>query len=175
MRTGKKRGARLNETVKKLWANRWVEVAARWFLGLTFIYASYDKIISPGLFAHIINDYNLFPGFSINLIAIILPHVELFCGLALVLGIYPRSAALILIGMLTGFIIALSINLFRGHEFECGCFTLAESVEKSSTTWWIIRDIIYVVAGLQVIFYDEPRKWCLRQTGSILHNLNRSS
>ena len=107
--------------LKSLLSNNRLELIARWFLGIIFIYASYHKIIAPDHFAKIIYGYYLFPDFFINLIAIILPFLELFSGLALLLGIYPRSAALIINGMLLVFIIALSINLIRGQEFDCGC------------------------------------------------------
>lgn len=103
----------------------------------------------------------------INFIAIILPFVELFSGLALILGIYPRSAALIVNGMLLGFMIALSINFIRGHEFDCGCFSLGNPEDKGP--WWemLFRDIIYFLLGLHVLFYNRLRRWCIRQSGSI--------
>ena len=68
-------------------------MAFRWILGITFIYASYYKILSPTDFAKMVYGYNLFPEVLINLIAIVLPFVELISGLCLLLGIYPRSAA----------------------------------------------------------------------------------
>jgi len=157
----------LNKGLKMLLDNSWIELAARWILGMTFIYASYHKIISPADFAKIIYGYDLFPGVFINLISIILPFVELLSGLALILGIYPRSAALIVNGMLLGFIIALSINLIRGHEFDCGCFSFAESGNKASSKEVLVRDIIYLFLGLHVLFYTRLRRWCIRQSGSI--------
>ncbi len=157
----------MNRSLKMILDNSWIELAARWILGITFIYASYHKIVSPADFAKIIYGYDLFPGVLINLIAIILPFVELFSGLALVLGIYPRSAALIVNGMLLGFIITLSINLIRGHEFDCGCFSLGDSGDTVSSEQVVVRDIIYFVLGLHVLFYDRLRRWCIRQSGSI--------
>jgi len=97
-------------------------LAARWFLGITFIYASFHKILSPADFAKIVYGYNLFPEISINLIAIIIPFLELISGLALIIGIYPRSAAIIINILLLAFITVLAINMIRGHEFNCGLF-----------------------------------------------------
>lgn len=141
--------------------NSRIEVAARWILGITFIYASFHKIIAPADFAKILYGYDLFPGVLINLIAIILPFVELFSGLALILGIYPRSTALIVNGMLLGFIIALSINLVRGHEFHCGCFSSDQTGHTSSVELLLVRDIIYFVMGLQVFLYGRRRRACI--------------
>ena len=158
--------------MQKLTQNSWIELAIRWFLGAIFIYSSYHKIIEPEQFAKIIYGYYLFPDFTINLIAIILPFLELYTGLFLVLGIYPRTAALIILIMLFIFIIAISINLVRGVEFDCGCFSFGETGYTSSARRLLVRDILYFVSGLYVLFFDQYRKWCLRQTGSIIKNIS---
>ena len=141
--------------------NSWIELAARWILGLTFIYASYQKILAPADFAKIVYGYDLFPHAVINLIAIVLPFIELVAGLALILGIYPRSAVLILNGMLVAFIIVLSINLIRGHEFDCGCFSVKKAGFLSSTEPMLVRDIIYLILGIQIFFFSGMRKGCV--------------
>ena len=156
---------------KKIRNNSGLELAVRWFLGLAFLYASYHKIVSPAHFAKIIYGYYLFPDASINIIAIFLPFLELFAGLALILGVYPRSAALIINGMLLGFIVALGINLVRGQQFDCGCFAVGETGYTYTTGHLLIRDIIFFGLGLQVLFYGNYRRWCLRQSGSLLKNL----
>lgn len=145
--------------------NSWLELASRWILGFIFIYASYNKILFPADFAKIIYGYDLFPGTLINLIAIILPYLELVVALALVFGVYPRSAVLIVNALLVAFIIILSINLIRGHEFNCGCFELQNSENNVSSQTTIIRDFIYLALGLQVFFYNRYRRWCIRQKG----------
>ena len=71
---------------QSIFSNSWIELAARWILGLTFIYASAYKIVSPADFAKIVYGYGLFPAGLINLIAIIIPFLELVGGLALLLG-----------------------------------------------------------------------------------------
>jgi uncharacterized membrane protein YphA (DoxX/SURF4 family) len=153
----------LIEPVRSLFQNSWLELAARWILGLTFIYASYNKILFPADFAKIIYGYDLFPNALINLIAIILPFLELAAALALIIGVYPRSAVTIINALLVAFIILLSINLLRGHEFNCGCFELQNSGNSVSTHTTIIRDIFYLALGLQVFFFNRYRRWCIRQ------------
>ena len=145
--------------------NSWLELASRWILGLTFIYASYNKILFPADFAKIIYGYDLFPNVLINLIAIILPFLELAAALALIIGVYPRSAVTIVNALLVAFIILLSINLIRGHEFNCGCFQLQNSEKSVSSQTTIIRDIFYLAFGLQVFFFNRFRRWCLTIKG----------
>jgi len=143
--------------------NSWIELAARWILGLTFIYASFHKIISPADFAKIVYGYNLFPEIFINLIAITLPFLELIAGLALIICVYPRSAAVIINGLLLAFIVVLAINLVRGHEFDCGCFSAAQGGYTNSPKVTLLRDIIYFAIGLQVILFSGIRRVCLKR------------
>ena len=153
----------MTKQARNLLQNSWLELAARWILGLTFIYASYNKILFPADFAKIIYGYDLFPDALINLIAIILPFLELVAALALIIGVYPRSAVSIINVLLVAFIILLSINLIRGHEFDCGCFATSNSGSTSATEITLIRDFIYLALGIQVICYRGSRRWCIRQ------------
>jgi len=151
----------LNNLLQYITNSRWLELAARWILGLTFVYASFHKIISPAEFAKIVYGYDLFPAVFINLIAIIVPFLELVTGLALVIGFYPRSAAIIINTLLLAYIIVVAINLIRGHEFDCGCFASGGSGHISSPEVMLVRDGIYFVLGIVVIFFDGIRKMCL--------------
>jgi uncharacterized membrane protein YphA (DoxX/SURF4 family) len=160
-RAGRRKGIPLNNSVQKFLINSWIELAARWFLGATFIYASYSKILAPAVFAKIIYGYDLFPGLLINLFAILLPFVELIAGLALILGFYPRSATIIINTMLLAFIISLSINIIRGHEFDCGCFAINASNKSTFSGPLLLRDFIYFTLGIYVILFPNPRRLCI--------------
>ena len=157
--------------MKNLLQNRSFELILRWLLGVIFIIACIHKIAEPAKFAKVIYGYYLFPSVSINLLAITLPYLELFAGLALILGIYPRSAALIINAMLLAFIVAISINLLRGHTFDCGCFSLGDTTSTASVLQLLIRDVFCFAIGLEVLFFNQPRRLCLYQSGNILGNL----
>ena len=151
----------MNKFVKTFYDNQWIEAVARWTLGATFVYASYNKILAPADFAKIIYGYDLFPAVLINLIAIIVPFLEFVAGLALIVGFYPRSAALIVNAMLLVFITALSINLIRGHEFDCGCFSIGADTQETFVGPLILRDFLILALGLHVFFYRNVRKLCI--------------
>ncbi|MBW1828888.1 MAG: DoxX family membrane protein [Deltaproteobacteria bacterium] len=108
----------------------------RWLLGALFLVACYQKIIEPAHFAKIIYGYYLFPDAAINLIAIILPYVELFSGMALILGIYPRSAALIINAMLLA-LSGISFVFFLG--FRSSFIAISESCApaRAAVSWEI--------------------------------------
>jgi Methylamine utilisation protein MauE. len=92
-------------------------------LALVFAYAAIEKIIDPAGFAQTIDNYRLFPAFSIGPLAILLPWLEMITALAVIIGgPWKRPAALILAVLLISFMLAVGFNLARGLDFECGCF-----------------------------------------------------
>ena len=60
---------------------------SRIVLGVVLIYASIDKIIHPDAFAKLIGNYNVLPFGLENIVAIILPTLELIVGCCLILGL----------------------------------------------------------------------------------------
>ena len=154
---GKKADFQLNNTFQRLMHNHWIGLMARLLLGSIFIYASYHKIIAPDEFAKIVYGYDLFPDETINLIAIIIPFIELISGIALIIGVYTRPAAIIIIGMLTAFVIAISINIIRGHEFDCGCFSSDASPSANSAWQTLGRDVIFMMLGIYIFTYGKER------------------
>ena len=120
----------------------------RLILGLTFVWASWHKILAPDQFARILYGYGVFPGAAINLMAIAVPFVELIAGLCLISGLYKRSGLLLINAMLLVFILIISFNLIRGHQFDCGCFSFEGSRETASAVWLLVRDVLMLGAGL---------------------------
>lgn len=101
---------------------RLLEPACRILLGLIFLLYGFDKVPYPDDFARAIANYKILPEFLINLIAVILPWVEVACGLLLLSGQWVRSAALVSAFLLVVFVIAVSVALVRGLDISCGCF-----------------------------------------------------
>ncbi len=117
-------------------------------LGISFIYASFHKIENPEAFAKILYGYGILPNFSINLFAIVVPFIELTVGFSLILGWFPRSAALIINMLLFLFILAIGFNLIRGHQFDCGCFSFASQNQPMSNILSLVRDLFMLGAGV---------------------------
>ena len=132
---------------------------SRIVLGVVLIYASIDKIIHPEAFAKLIGNYNVLPFGLENVVAIILPTLELIVGCCLILGIMLDGSAIITAGMMIVFIFALSQAMIRGIDVSCGCFNVSEA-EKGSQIGFrrIIEDIIFL--GLSIMLLNRgERKW----------------
>jgi len=137
--------------------NRYLSIFALIFriaLGITFIYASFDKISHPAEFAKIIHNYRILPGYLINIFAIALPWIELISGLFLVVGFLRGGALSIIISLLIVFMIAIGINIIRGVNLSCGCFTVSE-MAKSNSWSTFIRDTWLFAMALFIYFFDS--------------------
>jgi putative oxidoreductase len=132
-------------------SNRYLVLAVRLILGVVFIYASLEKIQNPGGFAQAIYNYRMVPEALINIMAIVLPWLELICGVLIIVGVFVRGSALLIGVMLAVFIIALSSALMRGLDISCGCFTLEGGRTIAGKT--LVEDILLMVCVLIALFY----------------------
>lgn len=146
----------MNKKIVNLLSSLPVQILSGFILGGLFIYASIDKIVHPHAFAKIIYNYQLMPDVFIYFMAVTLPWVEIFAGLALVAGVYRRPSAVILSSLLVIFSIAISINLLRGLNFDCGCFSTVSTEAGSDPVGLLIRDILILIPGLIIIFFHRP-------------------
>lgn len=138
-------------TLEKVVSNKYVVFAARVILGVVFIYASLDKIQHPGEFAQAIYNYRMVPNVVINVMAIVLPWLELICGILIIVGVFVRGSALLIGAMLAVFIIALSSALMRGLDISCGCFTLEGGRSIAANT--LVEDILLIIcAGIALLY-----------------------
>lgn len=125
-------------------------------LALVFAYAAIEKIIDPAAFAQSIDNYRLFPAFSIGPLAIVLPWLEMITALAVIIGgPWKRPAALILGVLLISFILAVGFNLARGLDFECGCFGSADGGRRAGLTL-LIQDALLLICAFGLI-WRRPR------------------
>ena len=84
------------------------------------------KIIDTDYFVKSLENYKLLPPESLNIVAIVIPWLELIIGIFLLLGIFVKESALMGSILITIFIAAIVIALARGLDIECGCFGTAD-------------------------------------------------
>jgi uncharacterized membrane protein YphA (DoxX/SURF4 family) len=145
---------------ERLWpplSNRWFILACRLLLAAVFIYAAVQKIGRPLLFADEIEMYRILGhGPVLYMLAIILPWIELFCGISLLTGVLMRGSALVLAVVNVIFIVVVAyrsaaimnaeaIPLHRVF-FDCGC-------GFGPTYAWrkLIEDSVFFFCALMVL------------------------
>lgn len=129
---------------------------ARIVLGVVLIYASYDKILHPADFAKAIGNYNLVPLGLENLMALVMPWMELLVGLGLIAGVMVDGAAVLAALMMVVFIVAISQALARGIDIECGCFKVSSTGGRVGIQR-LVEDGLYLVLAIVVLNRGERR------------------
>ncbi|RMF34112.1 MAG: DoxX family membrane protein [Chlorobiota bacterium] len=119
---------------------------ARAIVGGIFVMYAVDKVAAPADFALNIERYQLVPLALVNLLAIVLPWLELVVGLCLLFGIRLRTNAVLAALMLVVFIGAIGSAMARGLEINCGCSA------RSETVGWgkIAEDAAYLLLTLRI-------------------------
>ena len=133
-------------------------------VGIIFIWASYNKVLDPSGFAIIIQNYKILPAWLINPAAIILPWIEILCGLFLVTGFFVKGSLLIVNLLMLIFAAAITINIYRGIDINCGCFTLTPVVAKSMY-YYLLRDLCFLCTGVGIFFFKI--KMCPKESYKI--------
>jgi len=145
--------------MKRIISNDYVTMLLRLYFGGLFIYASLDKIASPEQFARIVFNFHILPGSLVNIFALILPFTELVAGVGVIIGFLYRGSRDYLMLLTVVFIVAIGINVVRGVNLECGCFTVSSGA-KSAGLQLIVRDLLYLAPGL-FLLASRSRRWML--------------
>jgi len=126
----------------KRW-NRFV-LLLTWLVAAIFIFAGVSKILDPTTFARDIDNYRLLPYLMVTLIAVILPWLEVFCGVFLIIGKWKKGAAFTLLVLTFIFLIAIGAAVARGLDITCGCFSNTIEGTKVGFTRLIEDGILFI-------------------------------
>lgn len=136
--------------MKRVLELNWIQIIIRFFLGFIFIYAAIGKISAPHEFAVAISNYQLFPDFSINFLAVFVPWLEIVCGFGLLFGVYVKENSVIYLSLITLFTLAIIISLLRGLDIDCGCFGYEDSSKVGIVK--IGENIVLILLSVFVLF-----------------------
>ena len=124
---------------------RVVWCVSRLVFGALFVYAGVEKMVDASGFAAVIFNYQLLPAQMVYGAALILPAVEIVCGLALCANAVARGASVVLNLLMAVFIGAMIWAMARGLDVTCGCFGGAGQAVSSQT---LVRDAVLLAVGL---------------------------
>lgn len=100
-------------------------VILRWMLGSLLVWAAVSKLANPTAFLGSLYAYDMrLPQDFLKLVAIVLPWVELICGILLITETWVESALILLGVLMCVFVCATGVAWMRGLEISCGCFDL---------------------------------------------------
>jgi len=97
----------------------------RLLLGILLLCAAVSKLAKPVDFLGTVYAYDLaLPRQFLRAVAVVLPWIELLCGLLLLGNIWPDAALICTTCLLLVFVVATAQAWARGLDISCGCFDL---------------------------------------------------
>ena len=119
-------------------------------LGAVFLYSGATKVADPTAFAAIVTNYRMLPPPLVWGTAVILPWIEMLCGLALVAGRLQKGAAFMVCLMMAVFVGTILYNGYRGLNVACGCFSL--TARTPSNLWFnLLRNLTILAAAAWIL------------------------
>ena len=116
-------------------------------LSAVFFVAGIAKVIDPTQSYQAVSGYQLFPYEVNNLIAMVLPFLEIGLALLLLIGLGTRIMAVLSALLLLSYIAGVAQAWARGLTIDCGCFGGGGQVAADQTHYpeEIARDIGFLV------------------------------
>jgi uncharacterized membrane protein YphA (DoxX/SURF4 family) len=136
----------------------WITLALRIWIGGFFVFAAVDKVLTPAVFATSISHYGMVPNEVVNIMALVLPWLELVAGVLLILGVKVRASALLCALMLVMFTGAVAWAVINGLDIDCGCFG-AQGAEEVS--WWKVAKNSAMILGCLVMVWRSESRFTL--------------
>jgi uncharacterized membrane protein YphA (DoxX/SURF4 family) len=137
----------------------WLATAARLLLGGVFLVAGALKIPDPAAAERAVRAYRLLPEALVAPVAFGLPVVEIAVGLALIVGVFVRTAAIASAVLLVVYIAGVGSAWARGLAIDCGCFGGGGAVAPADTAYptEILRDGALLLVALALARWPRSR------------------
>lgn len=119
----------------------------RFVVGGVFIWAGLLKILDPLEFSQNIANYHVFSRDLSFLTALVLPWLEVLCGILVIFGIFRPASSFLLSGLLGVFLILITVTIFRGLDVDCGCFG---SIGRHVDYRLLLTDIVLLYLTLNI-------------------------
>jgi uncharacterized membrane protein YphA (DoxX/SURF4 family) len=146
-------------------AAKTVVLCFRLILAALFLTAAFGKLVDIEHYSvDAVYFFVILPMFLARPFGLVLPFIELLCGLGLLFGVLTRLSALG-IGLLSlSFFIAKAIVLSHGRSIDCGCFGAFGDTLASVT---IFLDLPMVLFAMVVMLAPpDVRHW--KTVGNVL-------
>ncbi|MFQ5615220.1 MAG: MauE/DoxX family redox-associated membrane protein [Anaerolineales bacterium] len=136
-----------------LLAHPYAVLLARLVLGLVFLRSGLGKVFDRRRTVQSVVAYDILPESIARVYGVLLPWVELTLAGLLLTGLWTQAAAYGLSLLLVSFGIAVSINLIRHKEMDCGCAGRGAQEKLSWRT--LVRVIVLFMLAVGASWLDS--------------------
>ena len=110
--------------MSSLFSSLWLYRIVRWVLAAIFIWAGISKLLEPGNFAVIIDEFGILPDTLLRPAAYALPVLECIAGVGLIFDF--RGSLTLITALMFLFTGVLIYGIWQGVDADCGCFGMYE-------------------------------------------------
>lgn len=130
-----------------------IGTAARLGLAAVWLISGTIKALDPAETYVAVRAYDVLPKAGVELVAAILPWLEIVLGLLLLIGYGTRLVAILSAALLLAFIAGVSQAWARGLSIDCGCFGGGGTVDADKTTYVqeLLRDAGFLLLAAWLI------------------------
>ncbi len=133
----------------------WFGVVARVILAAVFLWAGISKLVAPEAFADGVADFQVFPTFMVNLVAMTVPTLEILAAGLLLVGPWKKVGALVALCLAVGFTVLFAWVVLQGRDVQCGCF--GGGGEALPAPLGFLRAAVLLVLG-GAVYLNELRR-----------------
>jgi uncharacterized membrane protein YphA (DoxX/SURF4 family) len=112
-----------------------VGTLARLGLAAVWLVSGWLKAADPDQTYVAVRAYDVLPTAGVDVVAALLPWLELALGVLLLAGIGTRAVAILSAALLLVFVAGVAQAWVRGLSIDCGCFGGGGAVEPGQTTY----------------------------------------
>jgi len=145
--------------------NRYVVLSFRLILSFFFLLSAYGKLVDIERYSvDAVYNFGILPMVLARPFGLVMPFIELFCGMGILFGVFTRLSALGIALMSLSFFVAKAIVLSQGRTIDCGCFGAVIDTLASVT---IFLDLPIIFIAMVVMWApSEVRYW--KTLGNVL-------
>lgn len=135
----------------------WLATLARLLVGGVFLVAGVLKLPDPAAAVRAVRAYRLLPESLVAPVAFGLPVIEIAVGLALILGVFVRTAAVVSAVLLVVYMAGIGSAWARGLQIDCGCFGSGGPVQQANYLPEMLRDAGLLIVALALARWPRSR------------------
>ncbi|MCW2721806.1 MauE/DoxX family redox-associated membrane protein [Pseudonocardia sp.] len=130
-----------------------VGTLARLGLAAVWLVSGTLKAADPDQTYVAVRAYDVLPTGGVEVVAAVLPFLEIALGLLLLAGVGTRAAAVLSAALLLVFVVGVAQAWARGLSIDCGCFGGGGAVAPGDTAYLqeLMRDTSFLVLAAWLI------------------------
>ena len=130
-----------------------VGTLARFGLAAVWLLSGVPKALDPDQTYVAVRAYDVLPPLGVELVAAVLPWLEIALAVLLVAGLGTRAVAVVSAALLLVFVAGVTQAWVRGLSIDCGCFGGGGAVEPGQTAYAmeLVRDTGFLLLAAWLV------------------------